>query len=76
MKPFPHTTDPAAIDVRRSYTVAEAAALIKLSASRARHYAVTGELRTERNPKNGMRMVRGTSLRLFYVTKAGAFWNM
>ena len=74
MKPFPHHTDPASIDPRRSYSITDAANLIGLSRSRMKYYAQTGELRTETGTKRGMYLIKGSTLRLFYIEKAGCFW--
>jgi len=74
MKPFPHSVDPSSIDVRRSYTITEAADLIGLSRSRMKHYAMTGELRTEPRAAGDPYLVKGTNFRLFYVNRAGKYW--
>lgn len=74
MKPFPHHVDPAVIDPQRRYTITDAAKLIGLSRSRMKHYAQTGELRTEPGPKWDMYLIPGTSLRLFYISKVGCYW--
>ena len=75
MRPFPHTLDPDQIDIRRRYTITDAAKLLGCGRTVLKDAAATGELRTDYNPKWGkMHLIKGSNLRLFYLNRAGMFF--
>lgn len=74
MKLFPHDTDPAVINTARRYTVTDAANLLGASRSVIKNAIATGKLRAEADLKKGIYLIKGTNLRLFYISRVGAWW--
>lgn len=74
MKLFPHDVDPAAINTARRYTVTDAANLLGASRSVIKNAIASGKLRADVDPRTRFYVIKGSNLRLFYVSRVGIWW--